>query len=122
MTTPKVKLAGRALEAQLAEQEGQFREMLEFGPAALAIVDEDGHLLFHNARLRELLGYQEETEAGPRQKLGRRSSSSVGLIASRAGCYLSCQRYHKGGCTRRASSNPAGLNASWNNQYGEIRK
>ncbi len=48
---------GRAPEAQLAEQEGQFREMLEFCPAALAIVDEDGRLLFHNARLRELLGY-----------------------------------------------------------------
>jgi PAS domain S-box-containing protein len=50
---------GRAPEAQLAEQEHQFREMLEFCPAALVIVDEDGRLLFHNARLRELLGYQE---------------------------------------------------------------
>ena len=59
MTTPKAKLAGRAPEAQLAEQERQFREMLEFCPAALVIVDEDGRLLFHNARLRELLGYQE---------------------------------------------------------------
>ena len=32
--------------------------MLEFCPAALLVVDEDGRLLFHNARLRELLGYQ----------------------------------------------------------------
>ena len=41
-------------EVQVAEdQERQFHEMLEFCPAALAIVDEDGHLLFHNARLRE---------------------------------------------------------------------
>ncbi len=51
---------GRAPEAQLAEQERQLREMLEFCPAALVIVDEDGRLLFHNPRLRELLGYQEE--------------------------------------------------------------
>jgi PAS domain S-box-containing protein len=51
---------GRASGAQLAEQERQFREMLELCPAALVIVDEDGRLLFHNARLRELLGYQKE--------------------------------------------------------------
>jgi PAS domain S-box-containing protein len=51
---------GRAPEAQLAEQERQLREILEFCPAALVIVDEDGRLLFHNARLRELLGYQKE--------------------------------------------------------------
>ena len=51
---------GRAPEAQVAEQERQFRELLEFCPAALVVVDEDGRLLFHNARLRELLGYQKE--------------------------------------------------------------
>jgi PAS domain S-box-containing protein len=44
----------------IAEQERQFREVLEFCPAALVIVDEDGRLLFHNARLRELLGYTQE--------------------------------------------------------------
>ncbi|MGE0737039.1 MAG: adenylate/guanylate cyclase domain-containing protein [Alphaproteobacteria bacterium] len=42
------------------EQERQFREALEFCPAALLVVDEDGHLLFHNARLREILGYRPE--------------------------------------------------------------
>ena len=42
---------------EAAEHERQFREMLEFCPAALLVVDEDGRLLFHNARLRELLGY-----------------------------------------------------------------
>ena len=51
---------GHAAEVQIAEQERQFREVLEFCPAALVIVDEDGRLLFHNARLRELLGYTEE--------------------------------------------------------------
>jgi PAS domain S-box-containing protein len=51
---------GRAPEAQVAEHERQFRELLEFCPAALVVVDEDGRLLFHNARLRELLGYQKE--------------------------------------------------------------
>ena len=48
---------GAASGAEAAEHERQFREMLEFSPAALLIVDEDGHLLFHNARLREILGY-----------------------------------------------------------------
>ena len=42
---------------EAAEHERQFREILEFSPAALLVVDEDGRLLFHNARLRELLGY-----------------------------------------------------------------
>ncbi len=51
---------GTALGAEVAEHERQFREMLEFCPAALLIVDEDGRLLFHNARLRELLGYQKD--------------------------------------------------------------
>ncbi len=51
---------GRTAEVQIAEQERQFREVLEFCPAALVIVDEDGRLLFHNARLRELLGYTVE--------------------------------------------------------------
>ena len=48
---------GAASGAEAAEHERQFREMLEFSPAALLIVDEDGRLLFHNARLREILGY-----------------------------------------------------------------
>jgi PAS domain-containing protein len=48
---------GRASGIEAAEHERQFREILEFSPAALLIVDEDGRLLFHNARLRELLGY-----------------------------------------------------------------
>jgi PAS domain S-box-containing protein len=54
------QLVRAGLGPQLAEQERQFREMLELCPAALVIVDEDGRLLFHNARLRELLGYEEE--------------------------------------------------------------
>ena len=47
----------RQREAQIAEQERQFREILEYCPAGLNVVDEDGRLLFHNARLRELFGY-----------------------------------------------------------------
>jgi PAS domain S-box-containing protein len=49
-----------ALGAEAAEHERQFREILEFCPAALLVVDEDGRLLFHNARLREILGYSKE--------------------------------------------------------------
>src|SRR3974390_6157 len=48
------------LGAEAAEHERQFREILEFCPAALMVVDEDGRLLFHNARLREILGYTKE--------------------------------------------------------------
>ncbi|MDX1488974.1 MAG: PAS-domain containing protein, partial [Acidiferrobacterales bacterium] len=47
-------------EAQVAEQERQLREILEYCPAGLIVVDEDGRLLFHNWRLRELLGYEKE--------------------------------------------------------------
>ena len=46
-------------EAQIAEQERQFHETLEYCPAGLLVVDEDGRLVFHNARLRELLAYEE---------------------------------------------------------------
>src|SRR3954454_20950587 len=46
--------------AQAAEQERQFREILEYCPAALIVVDEDGRLIFHNASLRELLGYDHQ--------------------------------------------------------------
>src|SRR4051812_46008760 len=46
--------------AAIAEHERQFREILEYCPAGLNVVDEDGRLLFHNARLRKLLGYDEE--------------------------------------------------------------
>jgi PAS domain S-box-containing protein len=52
--------AGGVLSDQAAEYERQFREILEFCPAALLVVDEDGRLLFHNARLREILGYSKD--------------------------------------------------------------
>jgi PAS domain S-box-containing protein len=47
-------------EERVAEQERQIREILDFSPAAVAVVDEDGRLLFHNRRLRDLTGYAEE--------------------------------------------------------------
>jgi len=47
-------------QAQIAEQEHQLREILDFCPAGLVVVDEDGRLLFHNWRLREMLGYEKE--------------------------------------------------------------
>jgi PAS domain S-box-containing protein len=54
---PQASASSAALGAEAAEHERQFRELLEFCPAALLVVDEDGRLLFHNARLREILGY-----------------------------------------------------------------
>jgi PAS domain S-box-containing protein len=50
----------RRREKRIAEQERQYREILESCPAGLIVVDDDGSLLFHNARLRELLGYEKE--------------------------------------------------------------
>jgi PAS domain S-box-containing protein len=47
-------------EARLAEQERQFRELLDDCPAALDVVDEDGFMVFHNKRMRELFGYTRE--------------------------------------------------------------
>jgi PAS domain-containing protein len=44
-------------ELEAAEHERQLRELLDFCPAALSVVDEDGRLVFHNARLSEILGY-----------------------------------------------------------------
>jgi PAS domain S-box-containing protein len=49
-----------ATSVEAVEHERQFRELLEFCPAALMVVDEDGRLLFHNAQLREILGYSKE--------------------------------------------------------------
>src|SRR5829696_161864 len=46
--------------AEIAEHERQFREILEYCQAGLNVVDEDGRLLFHNTRLRRLMGYDEE--------------------------------------------------------------
>ena len=50
----------REREAQSAEHERQFREILNRCPAGLNVVDEDGRLLFHNAQVRELFGYSEQ--------------------------------------------------------------
>src|SRR3712207_1136857 len=52
--------ARRVRHSRVAEQERQFRETLEHCPAALIVVDENERLLFHNARLREMLGYSKD--------------------------------------------------------------
>src|SRR3954464_13258961 len=49
-----------SVERDIVEYERQFREILEHCPAGLNVVDEDGRLLFHNRRIRELLGYTRE--------------------------------------------------------------
>src|SRR5262245_26696562 len=51
---------GRRSWGRTAEHERQFRETLELCPAGLCVIDEDGRLLFHNARLRELTGYEKQ--------------------------------------------------------------
>ena len=46
-------------EAQIIEQERQLQEILDYCPAAVSVVDEEGRILFHNRRLRNLLGYEQ---------------------------------------------------------------
>jgi PAS domain S-box-containing protein len=46
-------------EAQVIEQERQLKEILDYCPAAVSVVDEEGRILFHNRRLRNLLGYEQ---------------------------------------------------------------
>jgi PAS domain S-box-containing protein len=57
---PAATSGGAAPGIEAAEHERQFRELLEFCPAALLVVDDDGRLLFHNARLHEILGYSKD--------------------------------------------------------------
>jgi PAS domain S-box-containing protein len=54
----------REREAESAEHERQFREILDHCPAGLNVVDEEGRVLFHNARVRDLLGYTEQEMDG----------------------------------------------------------
>lgn len=49
-----------SIDQDIAEYERRFRDILEHCPAGLNVVDEDGRLLFHNACIRELLGYTKE--------------------------------------------------------------
>ena len=46
-------------ETQVVEQERQLREILDYCPAAVGVVDEEGRILFHNRRMRDLLGYDQ---------------------------------------------------------------
>jgi PAS domain S-box len=65
---------GIALGVEAAEHERQFREILEFCPAGLLVVDDDGRLLFHNARLREILGYSKD-------ELDFATAACIGMIS-----------------------------------------
>jgi len=47
-------------ETQVLEQERQLREILDYCPAAVCVVDEEGRILFHNRRMRDLLGYEKD--------------------------------------------------------------
>ncbi|HEY8274101.1 MAG TPA: PAS domain S-box protein [Pseudolabrys sp.] len=75
--------SGVARSDEATEHERQFREMLEFCPAALLVVDEDGRLLFYNARLRELLGYgQDELDRADTRKFWHDLEQRSRIIAS----------------------------------------
>ena len=65
-------------ETRIAEQVRQFRETVEYCPAGLLVVDEDGQLVFHNARLREMLGYGAEELHSTRGSSGATSNSGGG--------------------------------------------
>jgi PAS domain S-box-containing protein len=73
---------GGVLGVEAAEHERQFRETLEFCPAGLCVVDEDGRLLFHNARLRELTGYEkDELELFDTKRFWHDLDQRAGIIA-----------------------------------------
>jgi PAS domain S-box-containing protein len=55
-------------ETQVLEQERQLREILDFCPAAVCVVDEEGRILFHNRRMRDLIGYEKEGTASLRHQ------------------------------------------------------
>src|SRR4051794_14120369 len=48
----------------LLQVERQFREVLDFCPAALSATDDDGRLVFHNKRYREIMRYPKEEMDG----------------------------------------------------------
>src|SRR3954451_5288046 len=48
----------------LVRVERQFREVLDFCPAALSAPDDDGRLVFHNRRYREIMRYPKEEMDG----------------------------------------------------------
>src|SRR4051812_11618162 len=48
----------------LVRVERQFREVLDYCPAALSATDDDGRLVFHNRRYREIMRYPKEEMDG----------------------------------------------------------
>ena len=48
----------------MARAEQQFRNILEFSPAGVLVVDDDGKLVFNNQQLRKMLGYSDDEIKG----------------------------------------------------------
>ncbi len=81
----------RVPERKVAEHERQFLEILEHCPAALIVVDDDGRLLFHNARLRELLGYaKDELDLIDTRRFWHDLSNAIGSSRAYASGAASC--------------------------------
>jgi PAS domain S-box-containing protein len=49
---------------RLSQIEQQFKEVLDFCPAAFSATDDDGKLVLHNRRYREIMGYSKEEMDG----------------------------------------------------------
>ena len=64
LSSLRAKREGEKRREHLAQVERQFRDVLDFCPAALSVTDEDGRLVFHNRRLREILRYPKEEMDG----------------------------------------------------------
>src|SRR5215210_611517 len=60
----RAKREERKHQEHLIETEQQFRDVLEFCPAAISVTDENGRLIFHNKRYREILNYTKEEMDG----------------------------------------------------------
>ena len=82
---------------QLVQVEQQFREVLEFCPAALSATDDDGRLIFHNKRTaRSCATRRRRWTASTREGSGS-TSTSVNVS------WTPCARAGVGSATRRYS-------------------
>jgi hypothetical protein len=74
-------------EVQIAEHERQFREMLEFCPAALVIVDEDGRRMERSA--------EDETNPSGSRFCGRHSKEFETHLKRNAVVATSCRNMNR---------------------------
>src|SRR3954454_2225794 len=89
LSSLRVKREEEKRREHLLQVERQFREVLDYCPAALSATDDDGRLVFHNRRYREIMCYPKEEMDGIDTRrfwvdLGERERI-MGILRSRDG-------------------------------------